>query len=777
MIDGKTQEVTAILDSYHSATLLAMARAARLPVPPKGTIPKAKVMAIMKDGFFTRERVAASLASLDHAERSVLNRLLLRGGSAPTSVFEREIVGAGLAVRSEAPERSNAPYTANYVPYASGEHVGNPDVEGSRVFADIIARLTLRGLVFSRFVGDPETWPPFKLQFHPADEVFVPPAILPYLPPPEPAEAVTLAPTTVKQGDPETLLRDLYLYWDSVRRCQVALTKGGLVTKRALRAVNQQLLVPDPSLETAHSESETGRLCLLRQLLMALRLVRPEGGELRATCAALEIPDFWSWPREHQLAACLQAWPSLAGVGEMGQGAAVYEPSYHKARQALLRALQAYPAGVWVDPQELADHMHADDRNCLFPEYSRVQSSRGSWYQSVTNSQYYGPPRVLLQQFDRYRAQFVEACLSGFLFLIGAVELGYEGDRLLAVRLSSLGRALLGAEPGATPATAPPTDTGRVVVQPSFQILAMGPVSLAVLARLDLFADRQRADRGAFEYRLSRESVYRGQQLGVDAAEVITFLIAATGQELPQNVRRSLEEWAAHHERIIFRSGVSLVQAATPELLSEVLAQPETAPFLARRVTPQVALVAKGAVEPLIDALVKRGLFPAVSGPNPRSADHSVTIAEDGTIRPIHTVPSLHLRGRLARLAEESPPGDGTWRLTPTSVHRAAGNKARVLRLLDELGALHRGPLPEWLVERVRAWGGYYGDATAATLTLMEFRDGETLEELRAQPELKDLLIPFAAGDRALAAVPAGRLAEVKAILAGLGVHVRDGLS
>jgi hypothetical protein len=84
--------------------------------------------------------------------------------------------------------------------------------------------------------------------------------------------------------------------------------------------------------------------------------------------------------------------------------------------------------------------------------------------------------------------------------------------------------------------------------------------------------------------------------------------------------------------------------------------------------------------------------------------------------------------------------------------------------------------LPKKLVEQIRAWGGYYGNANAATVTLIEFRDRDALEGLRQHPELKAYLLPFPAGDRALASVPEEKLAEVKEILARLGVSVRDGL-
>jgi hypothetical protein len=372
--------------------------------------------------------------------------------------------------------------------------------------------------------------------------------------------------------------------------------------------------------------------------------------------------------------------------------------------------------------------------------------------------------------------------LTGVLHRLGMVDLGYAsapaagrdaapGQRpLRAFRLTPAGKAMLDDSTAAEPVE---TDPGKLVVQPSFQLLAIGPVSPALLAMVDVFAEREQVDRGAFQYRLTRESVYRGLQLGLDVATITRLLTEASGIELPQNVRRSLEEWATHHERVVFRTGVSLLQAAGAELLAEIMQGAATGPLLARAVAPDVALVRDKNAQGLVSALVEQGQFPAVSDASPQAADKSVTIQEDGTIRPIHAVPSLHLCGRLTRLAEEV---DGGWRLTATSVRRAGGSRNKVLSLLEELGKLHRGPLPDRLVEQVKAWGGYYGNAAAETLTLIEFANRTALDELAQQPDLRALLTPFSAGERALAAVADGNLAQVSEILARYGVRVAGSL-
>jgi len=436
----------------------------------------------------------------------------------------------------------------------------------------------------------------------------------------------------------------------------------------------------------------------------------------------------------------------------------------------VLAVLKKLPPNAWLEIDDLLEQIQTQDVDFMFAEHSKIENYRGIRYYSYSYGYYYGDTKTLLETIERLEIEFVSNWLAGFLHQVGVVELGYDGDTLIGFRLTPSGRAILGLEP----AVQPQDETGKLIIQPNFQLLALGPASLALLAQLDLFADRERADLGAFEYRLSRESVYQAQQLGMDVADVLRFLEQHCATDLPQNVRRSLEEWAAHHERIVFRTGVNLLQAADADLMATLADDSRTGKHLARPVTADISLLKNGRQKQLIAALVERGLFPAVSGAQPEAADRSVTVRQDGTIRPIHAVPSLHLRGRLSLLAEERDGGE--WALTPASVRRAGGSKAKVLRLLEELGKLHRGPFPTELTEQIKAWGGYYGRAAAETLTLIEFRDQAALEELVAHPDLQAYLTPFPTADRALAVIPAEKLPQVKEILGQFGVQVREGL-
>jgi hypothetical protein len=759
-------EINTILETYHFNTLWEMAQAAGLKVydQRRKKLRKAALINLMRSEFFTQARVRASWEQLNERERAVVNRLLLRGGSVGLKTFQREIARARLARPGDEDSYDGS------ISYASG-YVGSPNRPRSNVFQDVIARLTYRGLVFSRFSASV----PFKIQFHPADVLYIPEVVRRYLPEPEPIQAreSDWQPAHVQGGNLALLLRDLYLYWDTVRRNEVSLIQSGLVGKRWLKKINQQLIEPDATLQDVRSEDETGRLYLLRQLLEALNLVHAGYDHLRPTTQdALQIPAFWSQDHVQQLSACLQAWLKLRRWDELDDDAARYYPRYVQARQSVLEALKTLPSNVWLESDELLALVQEQNADFLFAEHSKIANHRGSWYYSHGDVYYYGNTQDLLDALEQFEDEFVRRCLEGLLRQFGLVELGCDqaGDEWQVFRLTSLGAAALGIASSWEPLA----DQGKVIIQPNFQVLAIGPVRLALLARLDLFAQRESVDRGAFQYRLARESVYQAQQQGMSASEVIAFLEQTSETALPQNVRRSLDEWAAHHERIVFRSGVSLLQAADGQLLDSLLNTPPVSEHLARVVAPDVVLIKKERHKQLLSALVEQGLFPATSAAQAQDLAQGIALQDDGSIQSLHAVPSLYLRGRLSRLAEKT--GDGTWRLDPDLVRQVGGSKDKVLQILVELREMQRGPFPNGLADQIKAWGGYYGQAAAQTLTLIEFRDQDTLDELRARPDLRACLLPFRAGERALAVVPDDKLEYVEQILAKLGVQVKSNL-
>ncbi len=770
-MDQKTMidEVNTLLDSYSSNTLWEMVRASNLESGSKKMV-KAELLVYMKKEFFTEKRVRHSVNQLNQQEKEILNRLQLRDYIATTYAFRRELTRAGLATEATPPptESTHSSYNQRPLPKT------NPKTSHTPHFEDVIGRLTRLGLIFSRIETTDAYTLQTKLTLEPAQILYIPRIIRPFLPltrPLPPSQSIT-PPTHIETADPQLFLRDLYLYWEYVRHNSVPLVQSGTVGKRTLKAINEILIQPDKALENARREDETRWLFLLRLLLESLSLVQIKMGELQPMGKGSRvIPPFWDKPIVEQTRQCLEVWKTLSPWLELDNPATSYFPQHTQARQLLLKGLVALRNAEWVERKELLGWLQDQNRDFLFRGRAQLDSHNRGYGFTIGGVYVYGDKKELNERLNQWEEKFIELCITQFFFPLGLVEIGYYHDHPVPpfndwqmIRFTSLGRQVLGLQPVEPPSP----DQGKIVVQPNFQILAIGPVSLATLAVCDSFAERKKIDRGAVEYHLSRESVYAAQQAGFAATEIVKWLANISGMPLPQNVQRSLEEWGSHHERIVFRTHINLLQAASPEKLEQLLANPEIGKWLNQLMGTAVAVIRKEKTKPIVTALVKQNLLPVVAGAEPEAANHSVLIDTNGRIQLIHAVPGLHLRGRLARVAEET--ADGYWQITPESVRRLGSGRGSVEKLLDELTLLNRGALPPALINQLKTWGQYHGTATVQTLTLVEFQEKNVLQELMANQELRPYFTPFPAGERNLAVITTENLPQLEHQLAQLGI-------
>lgn len=128
----------------------------------------------------------------------------------------------------------------------------------------------------------------------------------------------------------------------------------------------------------------------------------------------------------------------------------------------------------------------------------------------------------------------------------GAVVAG--PDEAAAVELLPAGRAYLGLQ--AWPADALPDDPpARVVVQPNLELLVIGHAP-AVLCSLARFCALKPGAGPARTLVLERDRVVDAVARGISGAELEAALEAAAPGAVPQNVLRSVRDWAASVRRV-----------------------------------------------------------------------------------------------------------------------------------------------------------------------------------------------------------------------------------
>jgi hypothetical protein len=236
-------------------------------------------------------------------------------------------------------------------------------------------------------------------------------------------------------------------------------------------------------------------------------------------------------------------------------------------------------------------------------------------------------------------------------------------------------------------------------------------------------------------------------------------------------VVRSMQEWQTQHERITIRRKVPLLQADNPATLDALFAKGAEAAAWGKRVAPHIALPRNDA-QATVAALREAGLFPLVTRAGQADAPLSVTTDEAGNVEFFGSAPSIYAYGAVEAFTEH---GDAHHaQLTPASVRAAVDADISVPEILKRLQHVHRGQLPPKLVQRIKAWGKFYGDARVGALTLLEFRDEAARQELLADPELMPFIEAFDAGTRPLVLVREQALERVRELLQERGIELRE---
>jgi hypothetical protein len=251
-----------ILEGYKYEVLLRIAEFNHIDIVQSNghKLRKEALIQVLQGQLFTAERARQALARLGPLERSVLDRMLVHGGEMATEKLRDELGQEGTIQPAPQPTEWGAFYDPD------------PFDPMTRYFEDMIARLTLHGLSPGLKLVVP--WP---VRGHLAKAA---------APTVEWGKGSLPAPTDAT--DISLAQRDLFIYWSYARFNSLNLTQAGLVQKRALRAVSEQLLTPEPDLSGAPTEREVPRLYFLRLCLQALRLLTHRNGQLRvtSTCTA-----------------------------------------------------------------------------------------------------------------------------------------------------------------------------------------------------------------------------------------------------------------------------------------------------------------------------------------------------------------------------------------------------------------------------------------------------------------------------------------------------------
>jgi len=257
-------------------------------------------------------------------------------------------------------------------------------------------------------------------------------------------------------------------------------------------------------------------------------------------------------------------------------------------RRLLTRRLGGVPAGEWVRLRSLPFLARNDYLASL--EEEGVRASYRNRFQYT-----FDPPR----EDPRDLAEGLVDWTIGRLYILGVVDIGFQGQEPAAVRLTDQGRRLLtrddasaaqGEEATVGDGTrGPAADAARpLVVNPDFEILLLPEGNVNEVAHtLDRFAVRVRSDE-VTRYRLQREGVERAVVQGMTVDAILEFLTERSRTPVPQNVAYSIREWGG---RVRFgrQSEAVLLEVDQEDALDRALTLEPVKALLIARLGPKVA--------------------------------------------------------------------------------------------------------------------------------------------------------------------------------------------
>jgi len=572
-------------------------------------------------------------------------------------------------------------------------------------FEALATQLAASGLIYWHAAGRPIR------SLLPQGEAVLPEEVAAALPVPD-----APFPSTAIPASPQRLARDLGRFARFLRRFpEIPLTREGRLPVRWIRRL-QRWLGRDGSAQ------EAAYIAFLRMLLERMGVLRTHGAALLLD----PLHPFWEQGATDRALAAVRAWKGEAAEGSPENG--IRSPGALRAR--VEEALRRDAPGTWIPlPRVLA---------AIFPE---------------------GPERLpdpLSPTGRAMAAQWREWLVEEILWplhWLGMLDLGMQGSHWEAVRLTPFGAWVLGVgEPAPLP-----EEGGRLIVQPDFRILAFEPVPESVLAALEAFADPSPGDAVSV-YQISRDTIYRGLQQGWDVPRILRFLEGISGEPLPPNVRRSLEDWHRQFHQIRIYRRVTLVRTAGEPLPGDRALRP-LGDSIGWTDAPLAHLVARWRPQ---------GIHPWVTGFRPEDLRNQVVADPSGILRWTGPFPHPGVEHLLEPFTERIPEG---FRITEASLRAGRAAGLTLPQILQRLQQVHRGPLPAGLLARLLAWSDQPPRARWEPVILLRMDRPEILEALRNEPELAPWIRPL---DPHTLMVQAEHAAALKAWLEAMGVSVEE---
>ncbi|MBN9390175.1 MAG: helicase-associated domain-containing protein [Chloroflexi bacterium] len=412
-----------------------------------------------------------------------------------------------------------------------------------------------------------------------------------------------------------------------------------------------------------------------------------------------------------------------------------------------------------------------------------------------------GAPLKLGEDFALVEGEWLAQVIAEPLSWLGIAELARDDKgRPVAFRLTDLGLAALADRPSERErqqteihrqvSAQSPDLTKALLVQPNFDVMVLAPLeNLALLRQVDRFADQTSMGDVAL-YRITKDSVLRGLRSGLRGDEISTTLQDNSRVPVASNVLQSLGDWAAEFERLVLYESCEVLETPDSATLDRLLAQPDAARHVIKRLGPTFALVkpvrgaAGNGLEPTnISSAARNGGLPLYLD---YQALRPGSVSFEGPfllkVKPGAGNPYLYYRlGQFADLESYAPQKfTATFRLTAAAGQRAQQQGLTfesVIKFLEMVlpqparrGKSSVDPVAPDTLLALKGWLGYYSPLQAEPALTIQSTQAAQLRDIFQLEEFQSALLGWAGPNIAL--VRQGEYEEVAARLADLGMPV-----
>jgi len=792
---------------YH---LQAIVKARRLPVSVHGqnvdkhNDPSSMTITEIAQYLFDPTSCMDTLSSLTEMEQSILHELIDCGGRANSrdlalyfSCLHVPLENAFKPERKTSSTADSSNGSSTSQPHHRLVTLQYPTPHPHGLFEQAVHRLLLLGLLFwgkqTNFVGRDYASGVYdgmlivpRTVFEIAKEFWN--TVVPIASHDQTSEQGTSKDLKTPGEGITSLQRYLYRYWSLVTamRDGLPLVNSRLLSRPSLRLVLEQLSPPGTStLEQVRTESDVPHLLFIRLLLMKLGLLSERRGLLFATPADA----FFSLPLLERARRCYHVWLDTTFWNELAYtsniilrpGPAPLDPAHEEvvhSRKQVMERLLAEHTGEWHEFSAFITRSRLYTPYLLFPRQSGTRTERYTAGNNPYNWDFRLRRGWLTPREGWYLVEggFIRTLIAEPLHWLGLVNL--DADHPDAFRLVQ-DLALIAGE---TLLDSHEPTWGRLVVQPNFEVIALAPVSEALLIQLDRFAERMRLEHIA-QYRLTKASITHAIQSGLQAETIQHILEQAAGGSIPQNVQYSLIEWERQARRIELWRGVTLLEVDDAALLDQFLTDAETRNLFGRRLTPLLVEVLTDQLPVVQEILWQRDYLPALvsasmydnlleNGRLP-TREPQWRLLQNGLLQPCHAVLNLYLVAEVERITVLDE-ATGWRKITPEVIQQACSSGLSLDHIVRFLQHYCEGGVPASFLIRLKIWGNGYDQQTNIGIEhspLLRLSN-QALQDLQADEEIGPLLGTEVPPDTRLVRVPIEVLDRVMELLRDRGFTV-----